>query len=223
MPKKYLSYTKNNHEDFMKMIDENMKLRSYLRAYIPDFNIPLDDSNQILESFEKIADKIIPILSSLEIIPNGIKVNTPSKSLKLQKFKAKDKDLRSDVVIGQASEIFEAVEGKAILVSSNSVRKKLKSLGLDPRLINSSSGPIFVDDYKKLGHNLPEKALNGIQKKIDNLISELKQIVDNRQEIIFIYAPDDITDNINIKRISELEEILGTKLELIQVQSWDLF
>ena len=223
MAKKYLSYTKTDHENFIKSLDESMKLRSYLREYIPDFSIPVNESGHILESFEKIADKLIPILSKLHIIPQDIQITSPSKSLKLQKFKAADKELKSDVKIHQPSEIFDIIKDKAILVSSNTVRKKLKTMGIDPRMIKSSSGPLFIEDYKELGHDLPEQALKGIQKKSDKIILDLKELAEANQEIMFIYAVDDITDNINIKRINELEDRIGAKIHLIQVASWDLF
>ena len=52
----------------------------------------------------------------------------------------------------------------------------------------------------------------------------MKELAENGEEIIYIYASDDITDNINLGRIADLEEELGiTKIKNIKIESWNVF
>lgn len=119
------------------------------------------------------------------------------------------------------NEILQLINDKNIaLVSANSSKKKLKSIGLDPRLIIVTGGPLFFEDYKIINPNLSDKALEGIKTKCEKLIYQIKNEDWNEKDLIVIYEKENPTDNLILNRINEISEFIKKKVLTIRLNSW---
>ena len=105
------------------------------------------------------------------------------------------------------------------LVSSNSSKKKLKEIGVDPRFLIVSGGPLFSEDYKSINPNLPDKALQGINQKCERLISQLKNI-DADRDLVFMFNVNNQTDKVILKRLNELSELIDKNIKTFEISSW---
>ncbi|MHA1820807.1 MAG: DUF2100 domain-containing protein [Promethearchaeota archaeon] len=223
----FLNYTSKDHKKFINTIDDMVELRAYLRHYTPNFKIPYKDSKQILELFEKITQNIVDLADTLNIIDSKkINIKHPSKNVKLfnlgmEQTHVIDHNIEKES-IQSPTKLLERLENSYVLVSSNSAKKKLKSMGILSQNIKSSGGPLFIEDYKKLKIALNEKAIEGIKKKLSKLFDDLEKINREGHQIYMVLAEDDLTDNINLQRASELLKKLKA-LKLIRIPSWDAF
>ncbi|MFX1396953.1 MAG: DUF2100 domain-containing protein [Promethearchaeota archaeon] len=112
-------------------------------------------------------------------------------------------------------------ENSLALVSSNSTKKKLKNLGIDPRKVVVSGGPFFFEDYIKINPNLTENALQDLNKKCEKLLTQLKNENWKDKDLYFVYDLSNITDKLIFERIDELSREIGKKINIIQVSSLD--
>ncbi|MHA1764180.1 MAG: DUF2100 domain-containing protein [Promethearchaeota archaeon] len=109
-----------------------------------------------------------------------------------------------------------------ILISSNTVKKKLKKMGVDPRKLIATGGPFFIEDFKKINPSLTPEALTGIEKKCQNLISQLKREKWDNKDLIFIKEENNPTDNLILERIPDISDIIGKEVKVIKIKSWDM-
>ncbi|MCP4762630.1 MAG: DUF2100 domain-containing protein [archaeon] len=220
---KNLNFSPDDNKRILEVINRLISLKSLTRRFAPEFQIPTEKSREILENLENVTKELFPILVNLGIIDKeNIDIKNPSNKIKLQKYLPSNKTniVGEDYFIEKGSELLQIAENKIILVSSNSSKKKLKSLGINPQYIKSSGGPFFIEDYQKLDKKLPDKAIEGIKKKLDNLMNQLKKVATESKEIIYIYSDEEITDIINMERIKKLKKIITEDLKLVRIKSW---
>lgn len=110
--------------------------------------------------------------------------------------------------------------GNYALISSSSSKKKLKSIGIDPRNLIVSGGPLFFEDYKKINPNLPEKALIGIKKKCENLINEVKNLDLSKKGLFLITEANNPTDQLIRERIGDFSALVGKFINQLILDSW---
>ncbi|TXT59383.1 MAG: hypothetical protein BAJALOKI1v1_1430007 [Promethearchaeota archaeon] len=106
------------------------------------------------------------------------------------------------------------------LISSSSAKKILKNLGVDPRRLFVSGGPVFLEDYKKVNPQIPDSALKGIKKKCDNLLNEIKSQEWDTKELYFIYEKGDKSDELTLEKIGSLSELIGKEVKKLEINSW---
>ena len=111
-------------------------------------------------------------------------------------------------------------KGNFALVSANSSKKKLKSIGLNPQYLIVSGGPLFIEDYKKVDPNLPDNALPGIEKKCERLIKQLKDEKWDDKELYFIYETDNASDRLILDRLEEISKLIEKQIKTIEIKSW---
>ncbi|MBN1800580.1 MAG: DUF2100 domain-containing protein [Candidatus Lokiarchaeota archaeon] len=112
-------------------------------------------------------------------------------------------------------------ENNLALVSANSTKKKFKNIGIDPRIVIASGGPLFIEDYGKINPNLTKNALQGLEKKCTRLLEQLKKEDWSQKKIYFIYDVNNATDKLIFDRLNEISKIVGTSIKSIEIMNWD--
>lgn len=204
-----LTITKTTAEQIMLSIEELMEMRAILRKYAPEFKIiEAQDERSMIKMIKRVGKWLLPLFEQQGLCgePQGIHVS-------------------SDVASGQSLDsgiaLLEHVADSILFIGSNAVKKKLKGLGIEPNIIITAGGPINIDDLKKINPNIPAAALEGYQKKIDAVITELTKAAKTGKPIVFVMAPDEETDKLLESRLPELEKKLEIKFKRLFVKSWD--
>lgn len=218
--------TKTKAEQLRNAMDELLIIRNTLRKYIPEFKF--DDSadkTELERSIKKVAKWLIPMFEELglcqEMPPDlqalGIGGTTNGSST----CGADSKQITPPPVIESGINLIKLVDQDYIFIASNSVKKKLKNLGLEAIHIIVAGGPLTLEDMKELNPNIPDAALQNYGKKIDNLMGELKAAFSSGKKVYLAVNPQDPTDKLMIKRIPDLEKTLGHKFLPIVIKNWD--
>jgi hypothetical protein len=113
-------------------------------------------------------------------------------------------------------------QNNIVLISANSSKKKLKKIGVDPRQIIVSGGPLFVEDYKILNPKIQKEALENIKKKCLRLVNQIKAENWKDKDIIFIYEEGNATDELILKKSNKIIELIGKNLKTLKIESWEL-
>jgi hypothetical protein len=180
-----------------KLID----LKLIFRKTSPHYDLDEETSKEFLNTLNHLRAHLNPIFSTY----------------------LKDQDLMGSSSIEQKIKMIISFADKRdqILVSSNSAKKVLKSLGIDPRDIIVSGGPLFYEDYKTVNPNIPDKALESIKKKCERNLEDIKSKDWEKKDLIFIYEKDDIGDALILDKIPRLEQMIEREVKTIALSSWD--
>jgi len=108
-----------------------------------------------------------------------------------------------------------------ILISANSSKKKLKSMGIDPRRLIVSGGPLFIEDYKIVNPNLPEKAIPNLKKKCERIFNELKDEKWAEYGLVFVHEKENITDKLILNNLINISREIKKEIKTINVGSWN--
>jgi hypothetical protein len=107
------------------------------------------------------------------------------------------------------------------IISSNSAKKILKNMGIDPRKLIITGGPLFIEDYKKVNPQIPDNALKAIKKKCKNLIREIKnQDWNKNRDLYFIYEKGDLSDELTLEKLDRISDLIDKKVKVIKLDSW---
>lgn len=188
-------------KSLLDAIIDLIEIKMIIRKTVPDYELD-----------EKLMEKYINILESLQLklLPLFSKyLNQASEEIQI---KSKEEIIKEIKTLSRDVNI--------TLVSSNSAKKKLKNIGLDPRNIIVSGGPIFFNDYSKVNPNISDKAIPGIKRKCENLISKITKINWEEKEFIFLYERDNITDKIILDELGKISELIGKKIITYLILSW---
>ena len=107
-----------------------------------------------------------------------------------------------------------------VLISANSSKKKLQNIGVDPKYLIVTGGPLTVDDYKKINPNISDKTLQGIKNKCERLKNQIIGENWEDRKLIFVYERDNITDKLILNSLEEISKLIGKNPVLIQLTSW---
>ncbi len=106
------------------------------------------------------------------------------------------------------------------LISANSSKKKLKNIGIDPRRLIVSGGPLFFKDYMVLNPDIKNEQLQSIKKKCDRLINQIKNETWEEKDLVFIYEKGNFTDKFILDKINRLSELIGKQVKVLEIKSW---
>ncbi|MFW9771477.1 MAG: DUF2100 domain-containing protein [Candidatus Heimdallarchaeota archaeon] len=101
-----------------------------------------------------------------------------------------------------------------LIVSANYIKRKLKNLGVDPRNLIVTGGPLFIENYKKVNPTISNKTLFHIKEKCELLVEKLSK---SGKELAFLYNKDNLTDQIILKELEVLENIINKKIITKQI------
>ena len=73
----------------------------------------------------------------------------------------------------------------------------------------------------KLNPNLTDDAIKGIELKCNRLKKQLSDENWEKKELIFIYESENTTDKLILKRLDEISKMIGKKIILIELTTWN--
>ncbi len=179
-----------------------IELKLLFRKSTPKYQLNDKMCEEFLTSLKNLKDLLNPVFSKY-LAKKYLKQETESIEEKIKK-------------ITSLSETRDQV-----LVSSNSAKKILKALGIDPRDIIVSGGPLFFEDFKLVNPNIPDKVLPSIKKKCERILEELKSIDWKNKELYFIYEKEDIGDSLILDKMNRVEDLINKEVKTIALSSWD--
>lgn len=162
---------------------------------------------------EKMCEEFLTSLKNLKNLLNPIFVKYLAKKYLKQETESMEEKTKKITSLSETRD--------QVLVSSNSAKKILKSLGIDPRHIIVSGGPLFFEDFKIVNPNIPDKALPSIKKKCERILEELKSIDWKNKELYFIYEKEDIGDSLILDKMNRVEDLINKEVKTIALSSWD--
>ena len=182
--------------------DDLVDIKILIRKIVPNYELDSSLNEELLFLLNKLNQKLQPLFS---------------------KYLKQDSTLKTeDSKIARKNTIIEAISNEnVILISANSSKKKLKNIGVDPRRIIVSGGPLFIEDYKVVNPNLPDKALPNIKKKCERILNELRHEKWGGGDVLFVHERENATDRLILDKIEQISNLIQKNIKSINVGSWD--
>jgi len=190
-------------KSILAAIDDLIEIKILIRKITPDYNL-----NDTLNKF--FIEKLVDLHKNLQPL--------------FSKYLKEEFILKTKKSINQLKEDIQDIIKKNNfgLVSANSSKKKLKTIGFDPRLLIVTGGPLFFEDYKKINQNISDNAIISIKKKCERILTQIETINWNHKDLIFIYDSNNTTDKLILKRIDALSKLIGKKVKTLEITSWNV-
>ncbi|MHA1526451.1 MAG: DUF2100 domain-containing protein [Promethearchaeota archaeon] len=190
-------------KSILAAIDDLIEIKILIRKITPDYNL-----NDTLNKF--FIEKLVDLHKNLQPL--------------LSKYLKEEFILKTKKSINQLKEDIQDIikNGNFALVSANSSKKKLKTIGFDPRLLIVTGGPLFFEDYNKINQNISDNAIISIKKKCERILTQIETINWNHKDLIFIYDSNNTTDKLILKRIDALSKLIGKKVKTLEITSWNV-
>ena len=190
-------------KSILAAIDDLIEIKILIRKITPDYNL-----NDTLNKF--FIEKLVDLHKNLQPL--------------FSKYLKEEFILKTKKSINQLKEDIQDIIKKNNfgLVSANSSKKKLKTIGFDPRLLIVTGGPLFFEDYNKINQNISDNAIISIKKKCERILTQIKTINWNHKDLIFIYDSNNTTDKLILKRIDALSKLIGKKVKTLEITSWNV-
>lgn len=189
-------------KSLLSAIDDLLDIKVIIRNSVPNYSLDSDSQHQFINLLISLEQKLFPIFS---------------------KYLNQDLKLKEQSTGGDIKEKILNLnpENSIILVSASSSKKKLKTLGIDPRIIIVSGGPLSPKDYKIINPKIPDSALINIEKKCTRLQEELHAKDWSKLTLYFIHEPENKTDQFIIEDLETLKKLIGEAPSLIPITSWN--
>ena len=190
-------------KSILAAIDDLIEIKILIRKITPEYNLNDTLSRIFIEKLADLHKNLKPLFS---------------------KYLKEDNISKTKQSIYQLKEDIKAIikSGNFGLVSANSSKKKLKTIGFDPRLLIVTGGPLFFEDYKKINQNISANAKVSIKKKCERILSQIENINWNQTDLIFIYDSNNTTDKLILNRIDDLSKLIGKKVKTLEISSWNV-
>jgi hypothetical protein len=197
-----LNLSSEEVDSFLKAMDSLIELKILIRKSTPNYQLNEKLSKEFLTLLRDLKGFLTPLFSKY-LTETYLEKETESIQEKVNKITS----------LSKARDL--------ILVSSNSAKNILKSQGIDPRDIVVSGGPLFIEDYKIVNPQIPDKALLSVKKKCNRILEELKSKDLSDKELYFIYERENIGDSLILNKISRVEKLINKRVKTIALSSWD--
>lgn len=181
--------------------DDLVDIKILIRKIVPSYELDNTLNEELISLLKNLNQKLQPLFSKYLKQENALKTEDSKIVIKDTILKAISND-------------------KVVLISSNSSKKKLKSLGIDPRRLIVSGGPLFIEDYKVVNPNLPDKALPNLKKKCERVLNELKHEKWAGNELIFVHEKENATDKLILNKLEKISKLIKKEIKTIDVGSW---
>ncbi|MFX1452683.1 MAG: DUF2100 domain-containing protein [Promethearchaeota archaeon] len=183
-------------------IDDLIDIKLLIRKIVPNYHLNEEIYESFISKLESLRHKLTPLF--LKYLSNDDIIE-----------KETSEDIKSEILNLAKKEMM-------ILISANSSKKKLKNMGVDPRILIASGGPLAIEDYKIINPNLSENALKNIEKKCNRLINQLRNEDWSKNNLIFIYEKENPTDLLILNKLDKISSIIGKKVKIIGLDSWKI-
>lgn len=190
----------------LNALEDLIELKVLIRKVVPTYDLNENLNNQFLSLLKSLRNKLQPLFSKYL----NIEQQESEQPEPLIKQSLKERVL----------ELFSS-SNTAGLISSNSSKKFLKNMGVDPRQLIITGGPLSLDDYKKLNPNLSQEAIDGIEKKCQRIFRDIKKQDWTTKELVFIYEGENLTDKLILNKLEEISAIIGKNVKKIELRNWE--
>ncbi len=192
----------NQVKSILTAINILMDIKVLIRKAVPNYEFDEKQALFFKELISSLQSQLEPIFSEYSML------ETNKESIESQ-----------ENVLPRLRELME--KGNIALISSNTIKKRLKKVGFDPRNLFVTGGPLFFEDYRKISPNLSEQALKGIEKKCQNMIEQLKKENWKDKELLFIHEKDNPTDQLILEKKDEISKLIGKEVKTFKIETWE--
>ncbi|MFO8019433.1 MAG: DUF2100 domain-containing protein [Promethearchaeia archaeon] len=193
------SLSDNSVASLLDALDDLIQIKTMIRKIVPTYQLTPSQEEEFKEYLNQLYEKLAPIFAEYLNMSSTLQGEKDFKADLLERY---DKDT-------------------VIMVSANSSKKILKKIGIDPRQIIVTGGPLFFEDYKTINPNIPNKALKGIQKKCDRILNELNNKDWENNDLLFVYESDNKSDRLIIDKLDKLKKIIQSDVKLFEISNWE--
>ena len=194
-----------NSEDVKALLtafDDLVDIKLLIRKIVPNYELDDSMNEELILLLSNLKKKLQPLFSKYLKQDNALIAEDPKVTIK--------------------KALLEVIaNNNIILISANSSKKKLKSMGIDPRRLIVSGGPLFIEDYKVVNPNLPEKAIPNLKKKCDRIFNELKHEKWGEDGLVFVHEKENITDKLILNNLESISREIKKEIKTIDVGSWN--
>ena len=183
----------------LEALNDLIQIKTLIRKIVPTYEFTEAQEGEFKETLKQLYNKLDPLFTKYLNVSSEIQGKKDYKTALIEKY---DKN-------------------KIILVSANSSKKVLKKMGIDPRQIIVTGGPLFFYDFKVINPDISEQALKGIRKKCERILDELKAKDWKVNDLLFVYEGDNKADDLIIDKMERLEKIIQSDIELFEIPTWD--
>lgn len=183
----------------LEALNDLIQIKTLIRKIVPTYEFTEAQEGEFKETLKQLYNKLDPLFTKYLNVSSEIQGKKDYKTALIEKY---DKN-------------------KIILVSANSSKKVLKKMGIDPRQIIVTGGPLFFEDFKVINPDISEQALKGIRKKCERILDELKAKDWKVNDLLFVYEGDNKADDLIIDKMERLEKIIQSDIELFEIPTWD--
>ncbi len=199
-----MKITKEEISSLLGSFNDLVELKVLIRAISPTYELDEIATQMFTKSLNRLKKNLSPLFSKYLI--------TESKS-----------NTSTDITTTGMTELLKLRnEVSYILVSSSSLKKKLKKMEFDPRRVIATGGPIFPEDHMKLNPNLNEENYLNIKKKYKYNLRLLKKIDWSTNKLYFICEVENQVEDLIRKSIKNLSLIINAKIDVITIPSWKI-
>jgi hypothetical protein len=101
--------------------------------------------------------------------------------------------------------------GILFITVSSSTKKRLLDLGVDPRFVVVTGGPLDAMDVKSLNPNISDEALETVRRKVEGVWREIERKVSEVKRILVLAEKDNKGDLIVSEKVDEIQKRTGLK------------
>ncbi len=199
-----MKLNKRDIKGILSSIDLLLDMKTYIRSATPTYELTPPSNAEFLQLLQALQKSLTPLFSKYLQGGEVLESESPKKEQK-------------EKVIDVMS------KGNIALISSNSAKNILKEWGIDPRNLIVIGGPLFPEDYQKVNPTIPENALKGIQKKCKGVMDSIKGKNWDDKDLYFLYETENIADTYTYEKLDRVNDLIGKKVKVIKISSWDNF
>jgi len=182
----------------LSSIDILIDIKSVIRKIVPTYHLDESSKDQFIILLKSLHKRLQPIFSKYLIDDDESKIS---------------QELINNIIKSLGNK-------NMALISANSSKKKLKSIGIDPRDIIVTGGPINYKDYKIINPNLTDNALTSIKKKCERIINQIRNEDWSHKDLIFIYETENATDKLILSKIEDISSLIGRSVRILEIRTW---
>ncbi len=189
-------------KSLLSSIDELIELKCLIRTVVPSYELSEDLNEKFVSLLKALQNKLQPFfLKYIKI--EAISEVSPEKQIDLKE---------------QLLNLFN--KNTMALISSNNAKKKLKNIGVDPRFLIITGGPLSAEEYKLINPNITDDVIKGVRSKLEKIFAQLKSDSWTDKDLVFIYEPNNPTDKLIRKRLEEVEKLIGKPVKMFEIKDW---
>ncbi|MGQ9723133.1 MAG: DUF2100 domain-containing protein [Candidatus Jordarchaeum sp.] len=168
-----------------RVVDALISILCEVRFFAPGYNF--DSTTE-----EKIRNLLINVRDFLSVLMEKFGLD---QRREMERIKVKTVDLR----------------GILFVVVSSSTRKRLLELGVDPRFVVVTGGPLNAIDVKSLNPSISDEALETVRKKVEGVWRDIEARTPEVERILVLVEEGNKGDLMVSERADEIQRKTGLR------------